>query len=41
MLNLFSAQEDGFTFNISTDEVYTTCGDGYWSEAVKDVCVTD
>jgi len=41
MLNLFSAQEDGFTFNISTDEVYTTSGDGYWSDVVKDVRVTD
>jgi DNA-directed RNA polymerase alpha subunit len=41
MLNLFSKAEDGFTFNISTDEVYTTAGDGYWSEAVKDVRVTD
>ena len=41
MQQFFSAEADGFTFNISTDEVYTTCGDGYWSEAVKDVRVTD
>ena len=41
MQNFFSAEEDGFTFNISTDEVFTTSGNGYWSEAVKDVRVTD
>ena len=41
MQNFFSAQEDGFTFNVSTDEVFTTSGRGYWSEAVKDVLVTD
>lgn len=32
---------EGFNFNVSTDEVYTTAGDGYWSEAVKNVRVTD
>ena len=41
MQNFFSAEEDGFTFNISTDEVFKTSGNGYWSEAVKDVRVTD
>lgn len=41
MQKFFSAQEDGFTFNVSTDEVYTTAGDGYWSDVVKDVRVTD
>jgi len=42
MQNFFSVNgADGFTFNISTDEVFTTCGRGYWSEAVKDVRITD
>ena len=41
MQNFFSAEADGFTFNISTDEVFTTSGNGYWSEAVKNVRVTD
>jgi hypothetical protein len=40
--NVFSdADAEGFTFNISTDEVYTTAGDGYWSDVVKNVRVTD
>jgi hypothetical protein len=40
--NVFSdADAEGVTFNISTDEMYTTAGDGYWSEAVKNVRVTD
>jgi len=33
--------EDGFTLNITVNKVFTTCGDGYWSEAVKEVFVTD
>jgi hypothetical protein len=41
MQNFFSAEDEGFTFNISTDEVYTTAGDGLWSNVVKDVLVTD
>lgn len=41
MQKFFDKAEDGFTFNISTDEVFTTSGDGYWSEAVKNVRVTD
>jgi hypothetical protein len=42
MQKFFSdASAEGFTFNISTDVVFTTSGDGYWSEAVKDVRVTD
>ena len=42
MQKFFSdASAEGFTFNISTDEVFTTSGNGYWSEAVKDVRVTD
>lgn len=31
--------DEGFMFNVETDEVYTTAGDGYWSDAVKDVRV--
>lgn len=31
--------DEGFLFNVDTDEVYTTTGNGYWSEAVKDVRV--
>ena len=42
MQKFFSdASAEGFTFNISTDVVLTTSGCGYWSEAVKDVRVTD
>lgn len=32
---------EGFNFNIKLDEVYTTAGDGYWSDVSKDVRVTD
>lgn len=31
--------DEGFMFNVETDEVYTTAGDGLWSDAVKDVRV--
>ena len=42
MQQFFSADGDeGFTFNVETNEVYTTCGDGYWSDVVKNVLVTD
>ena len=37
--NVFEAVEDGVMFNIDTNEVYTTAGDGYWSEVSKDVRV--
>ena len=32
---------DGFCFNVSTDEVYKTDGEGYWSNVAKNVRVTD
>ena len=42
MQNFFKdADAVGVMFNVSTDEVYTTCGDGYWSDVVKNVRVTD
>jgi DNA-directed RNA polymerase alpha subunit len=42
MQQFFSdADAEGFTFNINTNEVYTTAGDGYWSNVVKNVTVTD
>ena len=34
------ANEDGVLFNINIDEVYTTAGDGLWSDVSKDVRVT-
>ena len=37
---LIERNDDGFLFNVNTNEVYTTAGDGCWSEAVKDVRVT-
>jgi hypothetical protein len=36
----FDAHDDGVEFSVDCDEVYTTAGDGYWSNAVKDVRVT-
>ena len=41
MQKFISNEADGFTFNVSTNEVYTTAGDGYWSDVVKNVLVTD
>ena len=41
MQNFFSAEADGFNFNVSMEQVFTTSGSGYWSEAIKDVLVTD
>ena len=41
MHKYFTAEEEGFLFNISTDEVYTTAGDGLWSDVSKPVQVTD
>ena len=39
--NVFSAvANEGVEFNIACDEVYTTSGDGYWSDVVKNVRVT-
>ena len=32
---------EGFNFAVKLNEVYTTAGDGYWSEAVKDVRVVE
>lgn len=40
MQNLFSASEDGFNFAFNCNEVYTTAGDGYWSDVSKAVTVT-
>lgn len=37
---LIERNDEGFLFNVNTNEVYTTAGDGLWSEAVKDVRVT-
>lgn len=31
---------EGFNFAVKLDEVYTTAGDGYWSDVSKDVRVT-
>ena len=36
---VFEASEDGVMFNIDCDEVYTTAGDGYWSDVSKAVRV--
>jgi hypothetical protein len=33
--------EDGFMLNITVNKVFTTCGDGYWSDVAKEVFVTD
>ena len=32
---------EGFNFAIKLNEVYTTAGDGYWSDVVKNVRVTE
>ena len=32
--------DEGFNFAVELDEVYTTAGDGYWSDVVKNVRVT-
>ena len=34
------ATDEGFNFDVELDEVYTTAGDGYWSDVSKDVRVT-
>jgi restriction endonuclease Mrr len=31
---------EGFSFSIAVNKTFTTCGDGYWSNVVKDVFVT-
>lgn len=41
MQNVFKAAADGVMFSIACDEVYTTSGDGFWSNAVKDVRVVE
>jgi hypothetical protein len=41
MQNFFSKQADGFTFNINMEQMFATCGDGYWSDVAKNVLVTD
>ena len=33
--------EDGFMLNIAVNKMFTTCGDGYWSDVAKEVFVTD
>lgn len=33
------SDDEGFEFAFDTDEVYTTAGDGYWSDVVKNVRV--
>ena len=40
MLNV-TRDEDGFTLNITVNKMFTTCGDGYWSDVAKEVFVTD
>ncbi len=41
MQKFFSKQADGFTFNINMEQMFATCGDGYWSDVAKNVLVTD
>ena len=36
-----NANNEGFNFVVSTNEVYETAGDGYWSDAIKKVRVTE
>ena len=36
---LVERDADGFNFNVNTNEVYTTAGDGLWSEVSKAVKV--
>ena len=31
---------EGFSFEITVNKTFTTCGDGYWSNVVKEVFVT-
>lgn len=33
-------QAEGFNFEIAVNKTFKTCGDGYWSNVVKDVFVT-
>ena len=35
------SNDEGFNFAVKLNEVYTTAGDGYWSEVSKDVRVTE
>jgi hypothetical protein len=35
----FEITEEGISFNIAVNKTFTTCGDGYWSNVVKDVYV--
>jgi len=34
-------EEDGLMLNITVNKMFTTCGDGYWSNTAKEVFVTD
>ena len=36
-----NTSDEGFNFAVTLDEVYTTAGDGYWSDVSKDVRVTE
>jgi hypothetical protein len=35
----FEIDDEGMLFNIAVNKTFTTCGDGYWSNVVKDVFV--
>jgi hypothetical protein len=35
----FEIDAEGIIFNIAVNKTFTTCGDGYWSNVVKDVYV--
>ena len=35
------SNDEGFNFAVALDEVYTTAGDGLWSDVSKDVRVTE
>jgi hypothetical protein len=38
---LIERNDDGFLFNVNTNEVYTTTGAGYWSNVSKNVRVVE
>ena len=41
MQNVTRDEDGGFTINITVNKMFTTCGDGYWSNVAKEVFVTD
>ncbi len=41
MQNVTREDDGGFTLNITVNKMFTTCGDGYWSDVAKEVFVTD